>query len=258
MLSRQRLVLLVVMVLCTLGTVAPASALEKVTLQLKWMHQFQFAGYYAAEQQGYYRDAGLNVTINQATTGIDPVQEVVNGKADYGVGSSSLLLMRNAGKPVVTLAVIFQHSPYVLLTRDSSASQTIHSLGGKRLMLEPQADELLAYLTKEGIPMQRLEHSFNLKDLISGTVDAMSGYITTDPDDLDRAGIAYHAYSPRSAGIDFYGDNLFTTENEIKNHPARVKAFREASLKGWHYALQNPDEIIDLILQKYPPPGRAL
>ena len=83
--------LLLVMALCTLGTAAPASALEKFTLQLKWMHQFQFAGYYAAELQGYYRDAGLNVTIKQATTGIDPVQEVINGKADYGVGSSSLL-----------------------------------------------------------------------------------------------------------------------------------------------------------------------
>ncbi len=250
--------LLLVMALCTLGTAAPASALEKVTLQLKWMHQFQFAGYYAAELQGYYRDAGLNVTIKQATTGIDPVQEVVNDKADYGVGSSSLLLMRNAGKPVVTLAVIFQHSPYILLTKEHSANQTIHSLAGKRLMLEPQADELVAYLEKEGIPldkMQMVEHSFHLKDLISGNVDAISGYITTDPDDLDRAGFAYHAYTPRSAGIDFYGDNLFTTENEIKNHPARAKAFREASLKGWHYALDHPDEIIELILSTYTPPG---
>ena len=254
-LSRLRPALLVISVLCTLCTASPASALEQVTLQLKWMHQFQFAGYYAAVQQGYYRDAGLNVTISQATTGIDPVQEVINGKADYGVGSSSLLLMRNAGKPVVTLAVIFQHSPYIILTKEYSASQTIHNLVNKRLMLEPQADELVAYLTKEGIPMQRLEHSFNLKDLIDGKVDAVSGYITTDPDDLNRVGFAYHAYSPRSAGIDFYGDNLFTTENELKNHPTRAKAFREASLKGWRYALDHPDEIIDLILSRYTPPG---
>ena len=238
--------------------VSRASALEEVTLQLKWMHQFQFAGYYAAVQQGYYRDAGLNVTIVPATPGKDPVQEVINGKADYGVGTSSLLLERNAGKPVVTLAVIFQHSPYILLTKDSTANQTIHSLAGKRLMLEPQSDELVAYLKKEGLPlekMQMVEHSFNLKDLISGTVDAISGYITTDPDDLDRAGFAYHTYTPRSAGIDFYGDNIFTTESELKNHAARAKAFRDASLKGWSYALQHPDEIIDLILRSYTPPG---
>ena len=76
------LLLLLGISLCTLGTASPASALEHVTLQLKWMHQFQFAGYYAAVQQGYYRDAGLNVTIKPATSGTDPVLEVLKGKAD--------------------------------------------------------------------------------------------------------------------------------------------------------------------------------
>jgi len=256
--SLLRLLLPVVMALATLGSASTASALEQVTLQLKWLHQFQFAGYYAAVQQGYYREAGLDVTIKPATPGKDPVQEVVTGKAEYGVGTSSLLLLRNAGKPVVTLAVIFQHSPFILLTKERSANQTIHSLTGKRLMLEPLSEELTAYLLKEGLPlekMQMLEHSFNLKDLIAGKVDAISGYITTDPNDLDRARFAYHAYTPRSAGIDFYGDNLFTSESELKNHPDRARAFREASLKGWHYALDHPDEIIELILSRYTPPG---
>ena len=230
---RKRLCLLLTLyALYTICVASPAFALEQVTLQLKWLHQFQFAGYYAAVQQGYYHDAGLNVTLVPASPGKDPAQEVLNGTAQYGVGSSSLLLLSNSGKPVVSLAIIFQHSPYIILTRERSVGQTIHSLVGKRLMLEPQADELLAYLTKEGIPMQRLEHSFNLKDLIDGRVDAMSGYITDDPDVLARKGFPYHAYTPRSAGIDFYGDNLFTTENELKNHPARAKAFRDASLKG--------------------------
>ncbi len=236
--------------------VSPASALEDVTLQLKWMHQFQFAGYYAAVQQGYYRDAGLNVTIVPATPGKDPVKEVLNGKADYGVGTSSLLLERNAGKPVVSLAVIFQHSPYILLTKDSNASQTIHSLAGKRLMLEPQADELVAYLKAEGIPLEKIQmvaHSFSIKDLIDGKVDVISGYVTDDPHELERAGFPYHAYTPRSAGIDFYGDNIFTSEDELTKHPARAKAFREASLKGWQYAMQHPDEIINLIINVYSP-----
>jgi ABC-type nitrate/sulfonate/bicarbonate transport system substrate-binding protein len=256
MLLRLRPALLVILALGILCTASPASALEKVTLQLKWMHQFQFAGYYAAEQQGYYRDAGLNVTIVPATPGKDPAQEVINGQAEYGVGTSSLLLLRNAGKPVVALAVIFQHSPFILLTKEHSASQTIHSLIGKRLMLEPQSEELTAYLIKEGIPLEKMQmaaHSYNLKDLINGNIDAMSGYITDDPDVLARAGFAYHAYTPRSAGIDFYGDNLFTTENELKDHPARAKAFREASLKGWHYALQHQEEIINLIISTYSP-----
>ncbi len=106
-LRRHPIFLVIIIALSTFCTASQASALEQVTLQLKWLHQFQFAGYYAAVQQGYYREAGLNVTIVPATPGKDPVLEVLNGTADYGVGTSSLLLMRTAGKPVVALAVIF-------------------------------------------------------------------------------------------------------------------------------------------------------
>ena len=251
-----RTILCVGVVLYVFCTLSSASAMEKVTLQLKWVHQFQFAGYYAALQQGYYRDAGLDVSIVPATPGSDPALAVIDGKAEYGVGTSSLLIQRNAGKPVVILAVIFQHSPYILLTKEGSATQSIHSFAGKRLMLEHQANELIAYLQMEGLPldkMQLVEHSFNAKDLIDGKVDVISGYITDDPDVLARAGFRYQLFTPRSWGIDFYGDNLFTTERELKGHPGRARAFREASLKGWLYAMQHTDEIIDLISTTYAP-----
>src|SRR6185295_9224228 len=90
-----------------------------------------------------------------------------------------------------------------------------------------------------------------LDDLISGKVYGWSAYATNETDAFDKAGFAYQAYSPRSAGIDFYGDNLFTSEQEIKTHAARVKAFREASMRGWHYAMRHQEEIADLILAKY-------
>src|SRR3990167_11363078 len=94
----------------------PSHALEKVTLQLKWTHAFQFAGYYAAKEQGYYRDAGLDVSIVEAAPDTDPVRRVLEGEAQFGVGTSSLLLERAAGKPVVALAVVFQQSPYAIYT----------------------------------------------------------------------------------------------------------------------------------------------
>lgn len=231
-----------------------AHALDKVTLQLKWSHAFQFAGYYAAKEKGYYREAGLDIVIQEATPGDDPIKIVLGGKAQYGVGNSSLLLARNSGQPVVVLAVIFQHSPVVLIARQQGSVQTIHDLAGKRLMIEPQSDELLAYLKQEGIPLAsitHIEHSFNPQYLIDGKVDAMSAYVTNEPFFLDRAGIDYHIYTPRSVGIDFYGDNLFTTEQELQNHPARVEAMRVASLRGWQYAMEHPEEIADLIVAKY-------
>ncbi|MBI5660295.1 MAG: ABC transporter substrate-binding protein [Nitrosomonadales bacterium] len=232
----------------------PSHALDHVTLQLKWTHAFQFAGYYAAKEQGYYREAGLDVSIVEALPGVDPVNNVLEGKAEFGVGTSALLLQRKAGKPVVALAVIFQHSPYVLIARQLGATQTIHDLAGKRVMLEPQADELLAYLKKEGIPLDRItqiEHSYDPQDLVDGKIDAIAGYTTNQPYYFYRARFPYQIYTPRSAGIDFYGDNLFTTEQELKMHPERAQAFRAASLRGWKYATEHSEEMADLILAKY-------
>ena len=229
-------------------------ALEAVTLQLKWTHAFQFAGYYAAIEKGFYEQAGLSVNLLEAAPGTEPVKIVVDGKADFGVGASSLLLERQAGVPVVALAVIFQHSPLVLVARQNRPLQSVHDLKGKRVMFEAQSSELKAYLRQEGIndaALQALPHSFNTRDLIEGRVDGMTAYSTNELFDLDNAGFAYQTYSPRAVGIDFYGDNLFTTERQIKENPARVAAFRTASLKGWQYAMAHPDEIIDLILAKY-------
>ncbi len=234
-----------------------ARALDKVALQLKWTHAFQFAGYYAAVEKGYYRAAGFDVELLEATPGIDPLEAVLSGRAQYGVGTSSLLLARKSGKPVVVLAAIFQHSPLVLVARQEAArngTQGVHDIVGKRVMIEPQSDELIAYLKQEGIALDQLvevPHSFRPEDLIEGRVDAISAYVSNELYYLDQAGFAYQVYTPRTGGIDFYGDNLFTTEDEIGSHPERVRAFREASLRGWQYAMQHPEEIADLILARY-------
>ena len=227
-------------------------ALENISLQLNWTHGFQFAGYYAAQELGYYKDAGLNVNIEEAAPNSDPVPEIIAGKSQYGVGTSSILLARAAGKPVVALAAIFQHSPYVIYTAENI--ENIHSLAGKKIIVESQSDELIAYLKKEGISLdkvQRQANSLDPNELISGKVDAISGTVFNKPYAFDLTHFGYRTYFPRMSGIDFYGDNLFTSELEIEKHPVRASAFLQASLRGWRYALDHPDEIIDLILKKY-------
>jgi polar amino acid transport system substrate-binding protein len=97
-----------------------ANNLEKVTLQLQWKHQFQFAGYYIAKEKGFYKDAGLDVEIKEFNYKINIVDEVINNKATYGTGRSSLLIDRSKGKPIKALAAIFQSSPLVLMTSAKS------------------------------------------------------------------------------------------------------------------------------------------
>jgi PAS domain S-box-containing protein len=233
---------------------APAGAAEKVTIQLKWLHQFQFAGYYAAQDQGYYRDAGLDVTLLEAQPGSDPLQTVMQGRAQYGVGNTTLLLARGIGQPVVVLASVFQHSGATLLRR-LDADGKPRPWPGSRLMIAPNNEELTVFLKKQGVRMDaiyQVAHSYNFDDLVAGRVDAMSVYSTEAPYVLDRLNLKYELQSPRSHGLDFYGDVLYTTESELREHPARARALREATLRGWVYAMQHPGEIADLIRARYP------
>lgn len=249
------------LLLCCCSLLWPqcAVAQEQVLLQLKWTHAFQFAGYYAALERGYYREAGLNVQIREGSPGISVTTEVVSDQAQYGIGNSGLLLDRAVGQPVVALAVIFQHSPLVLITRDDSQTAhpaSVHDLINKRIMIEPQSDEVLTYLRREGIDparLQQIDHTFNPIDLIEGRVDAMTAYVSNEPYVLNQHGLKYQIHTPRAVGIDFYADNLFTSEQELRRRPDRVRAFRDASLRGWQYAMQHPDEVIELIRARYAP-----
>ena len=231
----------------------PPKKFENVTLQLKWLHQFQFAGYYAALEKGFYRQAGLMVKILPSMDE-EPSKKVLDGKADFGIGMSDLILLKNNGHKIVALASIYQHSPLVILVPQKTGINNLHALSGKRVMIEPHSAELFAYLEYERMNSSKMiiyPHSYNTEDLINGKIDAMSAYSTDEPFMLKKNNIDYHIFSPRSGGIDFYGDTLYTLESTIKKYPKRVDAFLQASLKGWEYALNNSEEIIDLILSKY-------
>ncbi|MBV6477262.1 MAG: hypothetical protein MOGDAGHF_02952 [Rhodocyclaceae bacterium] len=232
----------------------PAGALEQVVLQLKWKHQFQFAGYYAAQEKGYYRAAGLEVDIREAGPETDPVREVLDGRAQFGVSNSALILARAQGKPVVALAVVFQHSPFILAARRESGIRSVHDLAGKRLMVEPHADEVFAYLRQEGVSEKLMTiqpHSFDHQDLIDGKTDVLTAYSTDEPYFFRQKKFDFLEFSPRAAGIDFYGDNLFAAETLVAGKPDLVKAFREASLRGWDYAMRHPEEMADLIIARH-------
>ncbi len=237
-----------------LAAAAPAAALEPVTLQLKWKHQFQFAGYYAALEKGYYREAGFDVTLREPDGHEDPVDAVLSGRAAFGIGASELAQHRANGRPVAALAVIIQHSPLVLVARRTAGIEAVRDLRGRRVMILPAETELFAYLAREGIARDdivQVPHSFDVRALIEGRVDAISGYSTDEPFMLEQAGVPYRRFSPRTSGIDFYGDTLFTSAARAREQRAQVAAFRVASLRGWDYAMNHPEEIVALILAKY-------
>lgn len=238
---------------------ADATAAEKFSLQLRWLHQFQFAGYYMALEKGFYRDAGLDVEIREGgPTAPKPLDVLLAGEVDFAIANSGLVLARLAGKPVVALAAIMQRSPIVWIVRADSGIYSPHDLAGKRVMLlpPPESAELRITLAREGIDpkrLQMLETSFDPQDLIDGKTDAYSGYISNEPFWLQRHGVGYRLIDPHDYGVNFYSDVLTTRVALLRKRPRQVEAFVRASLEGWRYALDNPEESVQLIHRRYAP-----
>ncbi len=232
---------------------AGLEAPKEITLQLKWNHQFQFAGYYAAKEKGYYKNIGLNVNFRQLKETKDPYGDVLNGKAEFGVYTSELIAKYNRGDRIVALAAIFQHSPLAIMTLKDSGLDSIIKLQDKKISLEYGSAELEAYLSREGVKLkpQNTITNGDVGLLAQKKVDAISVYISDEPYFFDKQKIAYNLFYPQKAGIDFYGDILFTTKEFAKNNQKLVENFKRATLMGWEYAIAHPEEITDLILNKY-------
>jgi signal transduction histidine kinase/CheY-like chemotaxis protein len=229
---------------------------DSVVLQLKWQHQFQFAGFYAALEKGYYKEQGFDVEIREHNKQTSPVEEVLAGRATFGISDSSIVLHRMKKKPVVVLASFFQHSPLVLLSLSSSGIRSPEDLINKRVMYQKGIDDapLTAMFTTLGINSEQythVPHSFNNETLMNDEVDAVSVYLTNQPKWFADKGIEVNIIDPINYGVDFYGDLLFTSEKYIQDSSEKALAFKEASIKGWQYALDNQEEIIDLIINKY-------
>lgn len=232
-------------------------ALEKVRLQLQWTHSAQSAGYYMAQEKGFFKEVGLDVEFLEAGMGIDPVKQVVSGKAEYGVGTSSLIISRAKGYPVVVLAAIFQQSPQILIGRvqdkDSDYRHDVEDFKNEKIWLEPNSEELEFLLQKENIPLENIKRANGdaLNNFLEGKAMLISGYSTYETYAIYHKKILYKVFSPRSYGFDFYGDNLFTTQSELKNNHKRTEDFLRAVQKGWDYALKNPDETIKIVKENY-------
>jgi PAS domain S-box-containing protein len=231
----------------------PNQKLTPVSIKLHWQDQFQFAGIYAAAEKGFYQEAGLEVTIINGQQA--PFYEVENGIVDFGISGAGLVVERLKGRPFVALAAIFQSSPYTWLVRADSEINHPNDFIGKTVTRQSYADDLSAMLLKFNIHPSQLNivepSPSDIENLINGKVDALTAYVSNEPFWMMSREVDYRTLSPHEFNINFYSDIIFTSEEYLKRHPKIVKAFREATLKGWQYALEHPHEMIDLILKGY-------
>lgn len=246
----------------TPGAVALADTL---VLQLHREPQFEFAGYYAALWKGFYRDAGLEVEIKPGAprnaAPIDPVREVVERRAQFGTGTSELLARFAEGAPVLLLAPIFQQSGAAIYYRADRDFPSPAALLGAKLGRLPATNildlELRSVFAGQGIDPEKLksltiEPAQAIEALANRKVDAIVGSAWVLPWQAQERSVALKSLALDSDQPEFYGDGLFTLKHLAVAEPATIRRFREASIQGWEYALQHPDEISGRIVAQLP------
>ena len=231
--------------------------LKKITIQLSWFDQFQFAGYYMAKEKGFYKELGLDVEIKPFEFGIDIPKEVSDGKIDFAVGRETLILERTKNRNIVALYALFQATPLILISTKESGINSINDFSNKRIMTtidDSSEVSLKAMIISNKVKIEDLKflkHTHNINDLINKNTDIISAYISKAPFLLNQKDIEYNIFDPKHFGFDMYSDMLYTSENLINSDLNTVLLFKKASLKGWEYAYSNIQESADLIYKKY-------
>ncbi|WDE02348.1 transporter substrate-binding domain-containing protein [Thalassomonas actiniarum] len=248
-------ILFIILLLNTLVVPVQGKELTKVTLDLFWQHQFEFAGFYAAVDQGYFRQAGIEVSFNELSSHDDTLQRVLSGEAQFGIAGIELLEGYHNGKEVKLLASYFRRSPLMLITQPEITS--LKQLSGKAVLGAKKSwhfggiREMLKFhrVKPDSLTAKQAENHFDAfknKEAV-----AMIAFISNEPYELNRLKIPYRIYDPNQYANITLDFNLFTSSQFARLNPELVIKFTEAVNLGWHYALSHREEIVDLIIQRY-------
>ena len=251
--------------LCCAATlfVTPALAADDVTLQLKWVTQAQFAGYYVALENGYYKDENLNVTIKPGGPDVAPVQVLMGGGADVMIDwMPSALAAREQGAPVVNIAQPFKSSGMMLTCRKDSGISSPSDFPGKTLGVWFFGNEypFLSWMSQEGISTDGgadgvtvLKQGFNVDPLLQRQADCISTMTYNEYWQVIDAGVSPDdlvTFKYEEKGVATLEDGIYALEDNLKDPAFKDKMVRfvRASMKGWKYAEANPDEAAEIVL----------
>lgn len=233
-----------------------AQAADKVSVRLKWVAQAQFAGIYVAKAKGFYKQAGLDMTINPGGPNINVETLVASGADTFGIGSGTegTLYARAKGLPLVCVGMSQQITPFAFVTYDNSGITSVKDFKGKKVAVwftGPQYT-LYAMLAHEGLSpkdMHIIAQPFSMQPFIDKQFDVATVTLYNELNTLKEQGITnIRLFKPDDYGVTTQQDSLVTSEKEIKDHPQDVQAFVTATLEGWKYAFEHKQEAIDIVM----------
>ncbi len=228
--------------------------IEPVTVQLSWLHYGAFGGFYAADQNGLYRDEKIAVSFLEGGPAFDPIDAVLAGEAEFGVASAdTLLLARAQGKPVRAIATVLRHSPVVLITlRETGITRPEDIVGQEVRMTTQIAPSFQAMMSRVAIPPDGYTEVILPSELdlfVSGEVPVWAVYYNSFAVAIQEAGYDLNFIFPEEYGVHFYGDVIFTTDTLIENNPDLVTRFLRATLSGLRSAIGEPEAVGAMVVQ---------
>jgi NitT/TauT family transport system substrate-binding protein len=227
---------------------------DKVTVQLKWIHQAQFAGLYVAQEKGYFTEENIDVEFKEGSAKIDIIGEVVSGNAQFGiVDPENIISGRVMGKNIIAIAVVFKRNPNVFISKKGSGiKRPVDFLNHKIAIPRESIIQLHAMMNWLGLDFKRIKqvpYDYKYESFLNGDVDISSGYLTGGIIRLLNAGHKLNIIRPSDYGVHLYSDTLFTTDTISNSNPDLVLRFLRATIKGWHMAVENPEEAVEITLK---------
>ncbi|MGM0419171.1 MAG: ABC transporter substrate-binding protein [Thermodesulfobacteriota bacterium] len=229
--------------------------LNEVTLRLKWIPQAQFAGYYAALDKGYYRDEGLIVNIEPGMYGKNPLKTVKNGAEEFGVQWASDLVAE--GEHFISLANIVKDNGFVLITKKKNNIKDVSDFKNRKIATWFIGHEyqLYALLEKYGLGKDDVEFVSQKWDMSQFYKDQADVVSAQNYNELLR--VFENGYSAKNLeifdlkklGVDFPGQNIFTSRTYFENNPKICRALVKASIRGWKFTVENPEKAVDILLK---------
>ena len=256
-LAALSIALILTLIGCAATAQTPPTAKRPVRVQLAWIHTIEYSGFYTAQDQGYYDAASLEVSLDVLGQ-TSPIDQVVAGKAQFGLTSAdNVLLARAAGKPVVAIATIYQRSPVAFVSLSKNQITKPQDFIDKTVVVDLKGTTGIIYralLASQSIDEAKVKTQpradYTNDALVSGKADVIDAFINNQPVQLKQQGLDINVVLPSDYGIDLYANVIFTTEEIIKTQPDLVEAFVRATTRGMQQAIQDPDAATRLTLAR--------
>lgn len=237
--------------------VGKAQVTIPVSVRMKWFFSGTMTGWFAGKENGFFKDAGIDLSINPGGPDNNSVKLVAAGSDLFGIaGADEVLMAREKGIPIVAVGVLFKDTPICFIAKKKRAIVTPASWTGQTIEVSYGSNAEVQYralLKKYNVTkVKEVPYTFSLAPFIEDKVDVSVAYRMDQVVTLERQGIQLDIVNPKDSGINPYGDVIITSEKTLRDRPDLVKRFVEAAVKGFQWSIKNDQAAIGALVRGSP------